>query len=138
MKKKNGFTLVELLAVIVILAIILVIAVPQIMSTISSSRGGSLKSTAQLIASSAETAYMTKSTLGEATTGIKCSDVATLPTGITDKVGSTGNCSITFSSTGVATVAITSISSGQFNGCAVTSATKEGATVTGTNCGAAS
>jgi len=34
----KGFTLVELLAVIVILAIILVIAVPQIMDTIESSR----------------------------------------------------------------------------------------------------
>ena len=34
MKKKNGFTLVELLAVIVILAVILVIAVPKITDTI--------------------------------------------------------------------------------------------------------
>ena len=34
MKKKKGFTLVELLAVIVILAVILVIAVPKIMDTI--------------------------------------------------------------------------------------------------------
>ena len=32
--KKNAFTLVELLAVIIILAIILVIAVPQLMETI--------------------------------------------------------------------------------------------------------
>ena len=34
MKKRNGFTLVELLAVIVILAIILVIAVPKILNVI--------------------------------------------------------------------------------------------------------
>ena len=33
-KRRNAFTLVELLAVIVILAIILVIAVPKIMNTI--------------------------------------------------------------------------------------------------------
>ena len=35
--KKNGFTLVELLAVLVILAVILVIAVPQIMNVITES-----------------------------------------------------------------------------------------------------
>ena len=37
MNKKNGFTLVELLAVIVILAVILVIAVPQIINVINES-----------------------------------------------------------------------------------------------------
>ena len=47
--KKKGFTLVELLAVIVILAVILVIAVPQIMNTINDSKKGTLKSTALLI-----------------------------------------------------------------------------------------
>ena len=61
--KKDGFTLVELLAVIVILAVILVIAVPQIMSTITESRKGALASSAKLIASSAETAYMSNQTL---------------------------------------------------------------------------
>ena len=35
---KKGFTLVELLAVIVILAVILIIAIPQIMNTIQESR----------------------------------------------------------------------------------------------------
>ena len=56
MNKKNGFTLVELLAVIVILAVILVIAVPQIISTINESRKGVLESSAKLIASSVENA----------------------------------------------------------------------------------
>ena len=50
MKKNKGFTLVELLAVIVILAVILVMAVPQIMSVIESARKGSIESTAKLIA----------------------------------------------------------------------------------------
>ena len=56
MKKTNkkGFTLVELLAVIVILAIILVIAVPQVMSVIEDSKKATLKSTAKMIASTAE------------------------------------------------------------------------------------
>ena len=37
-KKKKAFTLVELLAVIVILAVILVIAIPQIMNVIKTAR----------------------------------------------------------------------------------------------------
>ena len=37
-KKKNAFTLIELLAVIVILAVILVIAVPRILNVIETSK----------------------------------------------------------------------------------------------------
>ena len=51
---KNGFTLVELLAVIVILAIILVIAVPKVIGVINDSKKATLESTAKMIASSAE------------------------------------------------------------------------------------
>ena len=43
MKNKKGFTLVELLAVIVILAIILVIAIPQIAKVIDDGKINSLK-----------------------------------------------------------------------------------------------
>ena len=64
-KMKMGFTLVELLAVIVILAIILVIAVPQILNTIESSRLSSIKDSAILIASSAEQDYMAQKTLNQ-------------------------------------------------------------------------
>ena len=53
MKKKNGFTLVELLAVIVILAIILVIAVPKITDTIKNSKKASFESSAKTIAAQA-------------------------------------------------------------------------------------
>ena len=42
MNKKNGFTLVELLAVIVILAVILVIAMPKISEVIKKTRLSSL------------------------------------------------------------------------------------------------
>ena len=73
--KKDGFTLVELLAVIVILAVILVIAVPSIMSTITESRKGALASSAKLIASSAETAYISNQTLGIEKT-LTCQDVS--------------------------------------------------------------
>ena len=46
MKRKNGFTLVELLAVIVILAIIALIAVPIVMNVIEDARRGAAKSSA--------------------------------------------------------------------------------------------
>ncbi len=52
--KKKGFTLVELLAVIVVLAIILVIAVPRILDIIKDSRVGALESSVKLVAKSAE------------------------------------------------------------------------------------
>lgn len=63
MKKRNGFTLVELLAVIVILAIILVIAVPQIMTTIDNARQASLESSVKMVAAQAENQYTVAQTL---------------------------------------------------------------------------
>lgn len=51
---KKGFTLVELLAVIVILAIILVIAVPQIGKVVKRTRINTIASTAKLISAKAE------------------------------------------------------------------------------------
>lgn len=38
MKKKNGFTLVELLAVIVVLAIIMIIAIPSVLDVMNTAR----------------------------------------------------------------------------------------------------
>ena len=77
MNKKNGFTLVELLAVIVILAVILVIAVPQIINVINESKKGVLESSARLIASSAESMKISNDTLG-INSEIKCEDVANI------------------------------------------------------------
>ena len=65
MKKRNGFTLVELLAVIVILAIILVIAIPQIIKTIDAARLGAFQSTAKLLISQAEKDYLVQNTLSQ-------------------------------------------------------------------------
>ena len=73
--KKNGFTLVELLAVIVILAIILVIAVPKVMSVIEDSKKATLESTAKMIASAAEKAKVQNTVLGK-TEDITCDSVA--------------------------------------------------------------
>ena len=57
-KNKKGFTLIELLAVIVILAVILVISIPRILDVIEISKKDSFKTSAQLIADSAEKKYV--------------------------------------------------------------------------------
>ena len=107
MQKKKGFTLVELLAVIVILAVILVIAVPQIMSVIESTRKGSIESTAKLIAEGAEREYTNRKILGK-DTNIECSDVSSMNS------NDYGTCVITFDNTGKATVKVTG--KGKFEG----------------------
>ena len=107
MQKNKGFTLVELLAVIVILAVILVIAVPQIMSVIESARKGSIESTAKLIAEGAEREYTNRKILGK-DTNIECSDVSSMNS------NDYGTCVITFDNTGKATVKVTG--KGKFEG----------------------
>ena len=107
-KKKRGFTLVELLAVIVILAVILVIAVPRIMSVIKDAKLGSIESTAKLIASTAESSYESKTALGLEVGNLKCTDVASLSNDY-------GTCKITFDDNGVATVIVNGKKDGKFN-----------------------
>ena len=107
MQKNKGFTLVELLSVIVILAVILVIAVPQIMSVIESARKGSIESTAKLIAEGAEREYTNRKILGK-DTNIECSDVSSMNS------NDYGTCVITFDNAGKATVKVTG--KGKFEG----------------------
>lgn len=52
--KKNGFTLVELLAVLVILAVILIVALPSITSSLNKSDEEALEKRKQMILSEAE------------------------------------------------------------------------------------
>ena len=54
--KKNGFTLVELLAVIVILAVIMIIAIPSVLDTVTVSRKKSFSSYARKAVLATETA----------------------------------------------------------------------------------
>ena len=89
--KKNGFTLVELLAVIVILAVILVIAVPQINNVIKETRKNSLGSTAKLIAAKAEEKEVENDAL-ERTESITCADLVKLDDNY-------GNCTVSKNST---------------------------------------
>ena len=119
MKKKKGFTLVELLAVIVILAVILIIAMPKISDVIKNSKEASLETTAKLIASQAEKKYTENQVLDNSST-IKCSDVAKI------SANDYESCNITFDDKGNAKVSI--VGKGKFEGLSVINGTKENAT----------
>ena len=118
MKKKKGFTLVELLAVIVILAVILIIAMPKISDVIKNSKESSLETTAKLIASQAEKKYTENQVLDNSST-IKCSDVAKISDADYE------SCNITFDSKGNAKVSI--VGKGKFAGLQVVDGTKDSA-----------
>ena len=75
--KKNAFTLIELLAVIVILAVILVISIPRILDVIDVSKKDSFKTSAQLIADSAEKKYV-ENKLNNIDEEITCENVSKL------------------------------------------------------------
>ena len=119
-KKKNAFTLIELLAVIVILAVILVIAIPRILDVIETSKKDSFKNATQLIADSAEKKKVSDKLLGK-DEEITCKDVAK----INDE--DYASCTISFDSEGNAKVSITG--KGKFDGLKITNGTKENAEV---------
>ena len=77
MKKlnKKGFTLVELLAVIVVLAIIMVLTVPSVLSSMSSARQSSFLLYAGKMLEAAQGKYQSESLL---TTPNTCYDLSTL------------------------------------------------------------
>ena len=75
--KKNAFTLIELLAVIVILAVILVISIPRILDVIDVSKKDSFKTSAQIIADSAEKKYV-ENKLNNIDEEITCENVSKL------------------------------------------------------------
>ena len=120
MKKRNAFTLIELLAVIVILAVILVIAIPRILDVIETSKKDSFKTSAQIIADSAEKKKVSDKLLGK-DEEITCKDVAK----INDE--DYASCKITFDSEGNAKVSI--VGKGKFKRLKVIDGTKENAEV---------
>ena len=120
MKKRNAFTLIELLAVIVILAVILVIAIPRILDVIETSKKDSFKNSAQLIADNAEKKKVSDKLLGK-DEEITCKDVAK----ISDE--DYASCKITFDSDGIAKVSI--VGKGKFKRLKVIDGTKENAEV---------
>ena len=118
MNKKNGFTLVELLAVIVILAVILVIAVPKITDTIKNSKIASFESSAKTIAAQAEKKKMENEILDN-TNPINCNNLVKLSNN--DYI----SCSIYFDNNNNALVTL--YGSGKFEGLQVINGTKESA-----------
>ena len=119
-EKRNAFTLIELLAVIVILAVILVIAIPRILNVIETSKKDSFKNATQLIADSAEKKKASNKLLDK-DEEITCKDVAK----INDE--DYASCIISFDSDGIAKVSITG--KGKFDGLKITNGTKENAEV---------
>ena len=117
--KGRGFTLVELLAVIVILAVILIIAMPKISDVIKNSKEASLETTAKLIASQAEKKY-TENQVLDGSGSIKCNDVAKISDADYE------SCNITFDSKG--NVKVTIVGKGKFEGLSVINGTKDSAT----------
>ena len=115
--KVKGFTLVELLAVIVILAVILVIAVPKITDTIKNSKIASFESSAKTIAAQAEKKKMENEIL-ENQNPINCNDVVNLNDTDYD------SCSITFDGN---TAKVTLVGKGKFEGLSVINGTKDNA-----------
>lgn len=61
---KNGFTLVELLAVIVVLAIIMIIAIPAVVESMNNAKKGSFKIYAQRALGNAESTFQSEDLLG--------------------------------------------------------------------------
>ena len=130
MKKKKGFTLVELLAVIVILAIILVIAVPQIMDTIDSARDASLESSAKMVAAQVENQHTVSQTLG--TNFASSGDCTTAKwAGLNDK--DYESCTYSIDSNGKASVTL--VGKGKFEGKNICDGTRTSAKVTEESCG---
>lgn len=84
MKKNNkkGFTLVELLAVIVVLAIIMLIAVNSVLPLITDARKGAFESSVKIIFEGAENAFTKDMMLGgtEIKNKEKCYDISYLVT----------------------------------------------------------
>ena len=61
---KKGFTLVELLAVIVVLAIIMIIAIPSVLENMNNAKKGSLKVYAEKALGNAQSTYQADDLLG--------------------------------------------------------------------------
>ena len=106
-KKKNAFTLIELLAVIVILAVILVIAIPRILDVIETSKKDSIKSSARMIINSAEKKNMIDKVNGS-TEEITCDNSVKLSKEDYE------SCKITIDEEGKATINL--VGKGKFDG----------------------
>ena len=106
-KKRNAFTLIELLAVIVILAVILVISIPRILDVIETSKKDSIKSSARMIINSAEKKNMIDKVNGS-TEEVTCDNSVKLSKEDYE------SCKITIDEEGKATINL--VGKGKFDG----------------------
>ena len=106
-KKRNAFTLIELLAVIVILAVILVISIPKILDVIDESKLDSIKSSARMIINSAEKKNMIDKVNGS-TEEVTCDNSVKLSKEDYE------SCKITIDEEGKATINL--VGKGKFDG----------------------
>ena len=107
-RKKNGLTLVELMAVLIVLAIILAILIPSILNIGYDSKVATMKTTAKLIADRGETQYFDNQNFN-VNEEITCASLV-------DLTSDYGNCNITFNSDGVATIKLNGAEGSKFDG----------------------
>jgi type IV pilus assembly protein PilA len=127
--KKKGFTLVELLAVIVILAIILAIAVPSISTMVSSAKKSSFEDNVKLIIKGIDYKVFEAQAANETgpTTGTKeTTELANYGANPTDY------CAFVIDTVSPTTISLTGASSGKFGPCTVTKASMSNLTFSGT------
>ena len=124
LRNKKGFTLVELLAVIVILAIILAIAVPTISSLILSQRTAAFEANVKMLLKGIDYKYLENPTTNTA---------AALTTAGAVGLGGVAADYSTFTvvATSPASITLVGSSTGKFKNCAVTGATMTSVTVSG-------
>ena len=82
-RNKKGFTLVELLAVIVVLAIIIIIALPNVINAMNRAKEGSFKIYAKRAISDAQSSYQADELMGNG--GGACYTIATIGLGANGK-----------------------------------------------------
>jgi prepilin-type N-terminal cleavage/methylation domain-containing protein len=132
-KNTKGFTLVELLAVIVILAIILAIAVPGITGIISSAKKGSFESDVKMIITGIEYKILESTVTGTAAPDVDAAaltteaELAELANYGADPANYT---SFQITSLAPVTISLTSASTSEFGAWATTGATKSSVTAT--------
>jgi type IV pilus assembly protein PilA len=128
LKNKKGFTLVELLAVIVILAVILAIAVPSISGVMDSAKQSAFEDNVKLIIKGIDYKSLEAQASGTAgpTAGTyTAADVAAYGANPADYDA------FTIVSVGPTSITITGKSTGKFGTCSATNATLSSVTVSG-------
>jgi type IV pilus assembly protein PilA len=125
-KNKKGFTLVELLAVIVILAIILAIAVPSISSMIANSKKNSFEANVKMIITSISYKLLEGTAVAASATENLKNSIGTYGANPADYA------SFYITDTDPITINLTGVAGGKFGTCTVTGAQRSNLTFTGT------